>query len=283
MSVTESCQLQADEHRKCFVINDPFARQNGGTKWRRLTMPTSLISGFDLIQTRLHATCSKFENQWLSSANSLFKSSQFQPLCKKFCSQCPHNRLDDSPLKVSPKNVWYIHLHLDHFNVVNNSPHHCGVFVFLLASRPVAVVSRPPRLCHLISQLLISHHSSHTTHLTQFISHTTHLTQFISHNSSHTIHVTHNSSHTTHLTHNSSHTTHLTQLISYTTHLTQLISHTIHLTQLISHTTHPTNNSSLTQLISHTTHLITSYTTHLTHTHHKTYLIHHSSHTLATT
>ena len=62
MSVTESCQLQADEHRKYFVINDPFARQNGGTKWRRLTMPKSSISGFDLIQTRLRATCSKFDS-----------------------------------------------------------------------------------------------------------------------------------------------------------------------------------------------------------------------------
>ena len=91
-------------------------------------------------------------------------------------------------------------------------------------------------LTPLISQLLISHNSSHTqlishtTHLTQLISHNSSHTQFISHNSSHTPLISHNSSHTTHLTHNSSHT----QLISHTTHLNS--SHTTHLTHLISQT-----------------------------------------------
>ena len=94
-------------------------------------------------------------------------------------------------------------------------------------------------------------------HLTHHISHTTHLTQLITHNSSHTTHLIHNSSltqlisHTTHLTHNSSHPTHLTQLISHNSSHTQLISHNSFLTQLISHTTHLTHNSSHTQLISH--------------------------------
>ena len=129
------------------------------------------------------------------------------------------------------------------------SPHHCGVFVFLLASRlpPSVVRRRPPRASHLTP--LISHNSSHTIHLTHNSSHTIHLTQFISHNSSHTQLISHNSSHTTHLTHNSSHTTHLTHHSSHTTHHTQLISHTTHLT----------HNSS--QLISHSS----SHTTHLTH------------------
>ena len=115
------------------------------------------------------------------------------------------------------------------------SPHHCGVFVFSLASRrpsSAVVRRRPPssaaarfsshttHLTQLISQLLISHHSSHTTHLTHNSSHTSHLTQLISHNSSHTIHLTqfisHNSSHTQLISYNSSHTTHLTHLISQT-------------------------------------------------------------------
>ena len=105
-------------------------------------------------------------------------------------------------------------------------------------------------LTPLISQLLISHNSSHN-----YSSHTTHLT---------TTHLTQLISHTTHLTHNSSHTTHLTQLISHTIHLTQLISHnssrTIHLTHNSSHTTHFSDNSSHTQLISHNS----SHTPHLT-------------------
>ena len=154
------------------------------------------------------------------------------------------------------------------------SPHHCGVFVFFLASRPSPV---PPSASasRLPKTILISHHSSHnysshtthltTTHLTQLISHTTHLTQLISH--------------TTHLNLT---TTHLTQLISHTTHLTQLISHTTHLTQHSSHThthTHTSQNVSHTQRISHTS----SHTSHHTplishtHTHHKTYLIIHKS------
>ena len=124
-------------------------------------------------------------------------------------------------------------LQLSHY-----SPHHCGVFVFLLASRlPPSVVRRPSS-------------AALTVDLTQLISRTTHLT----HNSSHTqliSHTTHRISHTTHLIHNSSHTqliSHTTHLItSYTTHLT----HT-HITKLISH------NSS--QLISHNS----SHTTHLT-------------------
>ena len=80
------------------------------------------------------------------------------------------------------------------------SPHHCGVLVFLLASRPSPAsiarpVRHPPRLCHLISQLLISHRSSHTTHLTHTHAHTHHKTCLI-HNSSHTQLILH----TTHLT-----------------------------------------------------------------------------------
>ena len=144
------------------------------------------------------------------------------------------------------------------------SPHHCGVFVFLLACRPVAVASRPVRRASVISTL--NHTSSHTSHHTHLISHITSHTQLISHNSSHTTHLTQLISHTTHLTqlisHNSSHTTHLTQLTSHNSSLTQLISHTTHLTQLISHpsshTTHLSHNSSPsshTPLISHTTHL----------------------------
>ena len=119
------------------------------------------------------------------------------------------------------------------------------------ARLPSAVPSRPPRLCHLISQLLISHNSSHT----QLISHTTHLThnsshtQLISHNSSHTQFISHNSSHTPLISHNSSHTTHLT----HTTHPTHNSSHTTHLTHNSSHTTHLTHNSSHT---THLTHLI---------------------------
>ena len=142
----------------------------------------------------------------------------------------------------------------------HNSPHHCGVFVFLLASRlPASVVRRrPPRLP------LISRNSSHT----QLISHTTHrisynssLTQLIAshtqHHSSHTTHLTQQLiSHTTHLTHNSSHTPHL----SHTTHLFH--THTHHKTYL----TYLIHNSSHTQLISHTTHLThnSSHTPHLT-------------------
>ena len=101
----------------------------------------------------------------------------------------------ESPGKVSCQS-----LVIPHINV--------GFLFSLLACRPVAVaVSRPPRLRHLNSQLLISHHSSHTTHLT--------------HNSSHTQLI----SHTTHL--NSSHTTHLTQLISHNS------SHAPHLTDVL--------------------------------------------------
>ena len=140
------------------------------------------------------------------------------------------------------------------------SPHHCGVFVFLLASRlPPSVVRRPrPPSAAL------------TVDLTQLISHTTHLTH-TSQNVSHTQLISHTSSHTSHhtplisQTHTSQNLSHHTQVIS---HHTQLIPHH---TPLISHTTH------LTHLISY----ITSHTTHLTHshTHHKTYLIHNSSHT----
>ena len=121
------------------------------------------------------------------------------------------------------------------------------VFCFLacMPSGCRGVVSRPPRLCHLISQLLISHNSSHTIHLTHNSSHTPHLTQFISHNSSHTQLISHNSSHTQLISHNSSHT----QFISHNSSHTPLISHNS------SHTTHLTHNSSHTQLISHTTHL----------------------------
>ena len=118
------------------------------------------------------------------------------------------------------------------------SPHQCGVFVFFACIPPV---SRPPpvRRASVTSHTqLISHNSSHTTHLTQLISHTNHLTQLI----------THNSSHTTHLTQLTSHNSSLTQLISHTTHLTQLISHnSSHTTHLL----HLTHHSSHTQLISH--------------------------------
>ena len=178
------------------------------------------------------------------------------------------------------------------------SPHHCGVFVFFLASRPSPVPSAAAASAS-ASRLPITHlthNSSHTTHLTHNLSHTTHLT----HNSSHTTtNLSHTQliSHTTHLSHNSSHTKLIShnQLISHTTHLTHnssltqlisqlLISHNSSHTQLISH------NSSHTQLISHnsshTTHLTqlishnSSHTIHLTHnSSHTIHLTHNSSHT----
>ena len=136
---------------------------------------------------------------------------------------------------------------------MNFSPHHCGVFVFLLASRPSPVRRAFPSAAPL-SSTHFTHNSSHT----QLISHTTHLThrhqktyltQLISHNSSYTQLI----SHTTHLTnHLISHITHLTQLTSHNSSLTQLISHTTHLTQLISHNASHTTH--LTALI-HTAHL----------------------------
>ena len=149
----------------------------------------------------------------------------------------------------------YLFICLFIFYVFIYSPHHCGVFVFLLASRlpPSVVRRRPPRASHLTP--LISHNSSHTIHLTHNSSHTIHLTQFISHNSSHTQLISHNSSHTQFISHNSSHTPLISHNSSHTTHLTHNSSHT----QLISHTTHLTHNSS--QLISHNS----SHTTHLTH------------------
>ena len=180
-----------------------------------------------------------------------------------------------------PKQTWFFPTSLWGF---------CFLACIPPVARPVRRVRVPSAnnnytdLTPLISQLLISHnsshnYSSHTTHLTHYSSHTTHLT----HNSSHTqlisqLLISHNSSHTqlishtTHLTHNSSQThthTHITKRVSYTTHLTHLISyitsHTTHLTHthitklissytshLTSYTTHPTHNSSYTQLISQT-------------------------------
>ena len=127
-------------------------------------------------------------------------------------------------------------------------------FCFLACIPPVARPVRRVRvpsannnytdLTPLISQLLISHnsshnYSSHTTHLTHNSSHTTHLTH-TTHLNLTTTHLTHNSSHTQLISHNSSHTqlisTHLTQLISHNSSHTQLISHTTHLTHLISQT-----------------------------------------------
>ena len=138
---------------------------------------------------------------------------------------------------------WTINIRIDSVC----SPHHCGVFVFLLASRPSPVRRAFPSAAPL-SSTHFTHNSSHT----QLISHTTHLThrhqktyltQLISHNSSYTQLI----SHTTHLTnHLISHITHLTQLISHhsshTTHLTPPhltpLIHTTHLTPLISYQTH---------------------------------------------
>ena len=145
---------------------------------------------------------------------------------------------------------------------------------------------------HLI-YALITHHSSHTTHLAPFMSHdvsrTTHPTALLSNNSSHTTHLTHYSSrtllisHTTHHTplfsHHSSHTTHLTPLFSHhSSHTTNLT--TTHLTHYSSHTTHLTHYSSHTLLISHTTHHTPLFSHHSSHTTHLTPLFsHHSSHT----
>ena len=137
-------------------------------------------------------------------------------------------------------------------------------FCFLACIPPVSrPPSRPPRLCHLISQLLISHNSSHT----QLISHTTHLTHRHAHRH-HTTCLIHNSSRTPHLIHHITHHSSHTQLISHNTHLTHTHAHTHHKTCLI-------HNSS------HTPHLIHHITHHSSHTHthtsQKTYLIIHKS------
>ena len=170
------------------------------------------------------------------------------------------------------------------------SPHHCGVFVFLLASRrpSSAVVRRrpPPRsLTHTSQNLshhtqVMSHHTQLIPHHTPLISHTTHLTQHSSHTHTHhktyLILISYNliQSHTQLISHTSSHTSHHTPLISHT-HITKLIIHTPHLIQHITHhsshththhkayliihkSSHIIHNSSHTQLILHTTHLTDS-------------------------
>ena len=122
----------------------------------------------------------------------------------------------------------------------------------------ISYSSHTTHLTALITQPLISHHASHTTHHTPLIthhsSHAAHLTQLISHQSCHSIYLTprasNHSSHTTHLTpltSNHSSQIHLTPFLSqpsshnhssYTSHLTPLISqhssHTTHLSPFIS-------------------------------------------------
>ena len=114
---------------------------------------------------------------------------------------------------------------------------------------------------------LITHDSSHATHLTALITH-------------HTPLITHHSHHIPLITHHSSYTTHPTPLIahysSYTTRHTPLIthhsSHTAHHTPLITH--HPLHTTHLTPLSSHHS----SHTTHLTPliTHHSSFTTHHT-------
>ena len=124
---------------------------------------------------------------------------------------------------------------------------------------------------------LISHHSSHTTHLTQLL--TQHLTYtLISHHSSQTTHlsplVAHHSSHTIHLIHLTSFISyqHLTRYWSHTTpltpHISHLSSHTTHLTLRISH--HSSHTTPLKPFISHHSSHSTLLTPHISH---------HSSHT----
>ena len=97
-----------------------------------------------------------------------------------------------------------------------NSPHHCGVFVFSVASRRVPPsafrLPRPP------PRFSSSHYNTYHTHRKHHLIHT-HTQLFFSHNiiSYTQLFITH-------------HTFRPTPLIRYTTHLTPLISYTTHLT-----------------------------------------------------
>ena len=111
---------------------------------------------------------------------------------------------------------------------------HLTLLISYQSSLPTLISNRSSRttpLTALITQPLISHHSSHTAHHTPLFSHhsshATHLTPLISHQFSHTTHLTPLiSNHSSHTSHNhSSHTSHHTPLISQHSKIARLILH----------------------------------------------------------
>ena len=110
------------------------------------------------------------------------------------------------------------HLHISSPHIISTYyliPHIIVCFVFFAlypaASAFSSLPPSPPPPLQLLSHNLISHTSSHTTHLT----HTPQLTPLISNNSSHTTHLTQVTSNN--LSHNSTHTTSTHKTLFYTT------------------------------------------------------------------